>query len=579
MGQNIDDKDLIKETYAVGLQLDRLTAFEDFWEAYIDQRLEGEQPQFIEDQFLQSHFSMALGIVERIRHEKEEENYFHRLIMSHPGLAFIMDHEGHIIAANPDASDVLDGQSVLNALPIDQKSYSDIMSWINNLSSRNLSPTNQSGKKSYAFKDVIWGNDERASFMLAEIDPPKYEIDIQNKSSRYVLISRIDLQVTEAVLPTIQDRYNLTPAEASVAMHLANGHSVKNISKLRSTSEQTVRTQIKQVLSKTQSRDIAQLVVLMLSLGGKFQSVTSQTTRFQHAETEQGLMRIYNVILPDGRYLEYIEQGHPNGRPVLVVHGIVKGIKLTTRASRKAVLNNWRFIIPIRAGFGNSDPNIKDAPEKTVAAAIEDLKFLLDYLKLDKVCLMNDWAGAYANRLARKYPERVKGILQMTAVPMWAKGYQNYFNTRHRVIVKTSLYAPMAAPYMLRLAKALIDSGRGHVFVQDVDKDLDTKYSIENNDKDILSVMVHGFENLFRQGVQPFLQDLKVLHKDWADDYTRLNVPVSVLYGDGNSLPQSVFDAYVSKVPNAKLRIIPNAGLYLRFNYFDCVLEELEHLL
>ena len=38
MGQNIDDKDLIKETYAASLQPERLAAFEDFWEAYLDLR-------------------------------------------------------------------------------------------------------------------------------------------------------------------------------------------------------------------------------------------------------------------------------------------------------------------------------------------------------------------------------------------------------------------------------------------------------------------------------------------------------------------------------------------------------------
>ena len=89
MGQNIDDKDLIKETYAASLQPERLAAFEDFWEAYLDLRLNKKDLQKIDEGFLQSHFSMALSIVERIRHEREEEDYFHRLVMSHPGMASI----------------------------------------------------------------------------------------------------------------------------------------------------------------------------------------------------------------------------------------------------------------------------------------------------------------------------------------------------------------------------------------------------------------------------------------------------------------------------------------------------------
>ena len=63
---NLTEKQLIKETYAATLQPERLAIFEDFWEAYIDERFENKSQKSIEDQFLRSHFSMALGIVERI---------------------------------------------------------------------------------------------------------------------------------------------------------------------------------------------------------------------------------------------------------------------------------------------------------------------------------------------------------------------------------------------------------------------------------------------------------------------------------------------------------------------------------
>ena len=37
----------------------------------------GELDRPIEDSFIKSHFSMALGIVERIRHDQDEEDYYH----------------------------------------------------------------------------------------------------------------------------------------------------------------------------------------------------------------------------------------------------------------------------------------------------------------------------------------------------------------------------------------------------------------------------------------------------------------------------------------------------------------------
>jgi len=333
MGQNINDKDLIKETYAASLQPERLAAFEDFWEAYLDSRLNNEDLQKIDERFLQSHFSMALNIVERIRHEKDEEDYFHRLVMSHPGMALIIDKAGRLVASNPDADQYLDNKITLHHFPMEKHNCEDILLWI-----QNQGDVQAKNNHRYAFKDVSWGNGTQTTLLLALINPSGPNSNSTKNDERYCLISRIDLEVSDSVLPIIQERYGLTSAEAKIGMYLANGKSVKEISSFRARSEQTVRTQIKNILFKTQSRDIAQLVNLFLSLGGKFQSATSQSARFEKIHSDQNLTRIYNVILPDGRYMEYVEQGHPKGKPVLQMHSVTSGVRLTDGAAKKPVM-------------------------------------------------------------------------------------------------------------------------------------------------------------------------------------------------------------------------------------------------
>jgi DNA-binding CsgD family transcriptional regulator len=74
------------------------------------------------------------------------------------------------------------------------------------------------------------------------------------------------LKIEPATLGTL---YGLTPAEARVAALLARGRTVSEICALLGVSPNTVRTHLKRVLQKTQTRTQAQLVhVLLAGLAG-----------------------------------------------------------------------------------------------------------------------------------------------------------------------------------------------------------------------------------------------------------------------------------------------------------------------
>ncbi|MEP3890094.1 MAG: alpha/beta fold hydrolase [Hellea sp.] len=571
MGRKTDDKSLIKETYAASLQPERLEDFEKFWETYIDSRHSGTADHSIEDDFLKSHFSMALGIAERIRHEKEDEDYFQRLVMNHPGFALIIDKDGKIIFGNPDANQFTDNASSIHGMPLANADVKTIIKWCAGRSERTLS-----GNSEYLFKDVDWGNNNVATLMVAPIALPKTTPQLSKKSDQYYLLSRIDLEVTEAVLPPIREKFSLTQSEAVIAMHVANGMSVKEICKLRETSEQTVRSQVKQVLAKTNARDLADLVRLMLSLSAKFNSVTSQNRRFETARINNELTRIYNLILPDGRYFEYAEQGHPNGKPVLHFHCITKGITFTDKCAKMAAVKGWRIISPYRAGICNSDANLKKTPSETLTSAANDYKFLMQSLGIEKALLLSSWGGHFAQRFANLFPELVQGLLLVSTVPVWHRNYMNYLKSRPRVIVKTAYYAPTAAPYMLRVAKALVDSGRSRYFVAKVDEEREDDLASLHSDKDVLDTMGRGFEEIFKQGTSAFLAELKAIITNWEDDSRKITVPVTVLRGGKvANKPDSAYEEYQQLVPHAKSRIIKDAGVYMQYTFFEQLLEEL----
>lgn len=487
MGRNIDEQSLIKETYAASLQPERLGVFEEFWEAYIDTNLLDDTDGGIDNEFLQSHFGMALGIVDRIRHDNEDEDYFQRLVISHPGQAFIINQDGKIICANPDAANFIESAASLNELPLETEDVELLLHW-----SKSFQYREQMGKTPYLFKKVNWGNKTHTTLMLAPISPPQSGTQNTHRELRYYLVAQIDLEVKNIALPAIQEHLGLTQAESKIAMHLANGMSVKEIAKMRGTSDQTVRTQVKRILAKTKTRDIADVVRLMLSLSGKFNSVTGQSQRHTIAHLKNNIIRRYNLILPDGRFMEYVEQGHPNGTPVLQMHSVTNGVILTDEAAQKAVLRKWRFITPSRPGYGNSDPNPTRTPDENIDAAVADFIYLLDHLEISTCHILSGWAGCFSQRFALNFPHRVKGIVQTGSVPIWHISHLSAMKSRHRVILKTSIFAPAAAPYMVRVAKALIDNGKSHLFVEGVEQESQFDLSVLQKDKELLKVIADG---------------------------------------------------------------------------------------
>jgi DNA-binding CsgD family transcriptional regulator len=58
--------------------------------------------------------------------------------------------------------------------------------------------------------------------------------------------------------------FQLTPAEARIALGIARGKTLANIAQLHGISVQTAKTQLKSVFSKTHTHRQAELAVLMI---------------------------------------------------------------------------------------------------------------------------------------------------------------------------------------------------------------------------------------------------------------------------------------------------------------------------
>jgi len=556
---------LIERTYAATLNPEQLDAFEDCWEAYVDSQV-GATDKNLNPFEIERHIKLALDIIERVDHSRTSDFDARKIVNQDSGLRLVIDDLGAIVAANQDAHDVTQGSRNISNLDMDFEGKSRIQAWI--------SDTERNDRNSHLFVHAYLAKPERkVCLFLTQVDFESQE----DPARRFFLVTKVDLKVGPEVLPSIRSTYGLSAAEADITMRLANGETPKEISTARQSSIHTVRTQIKQVLQKTDSRNISDMVRIFTGISARFESVrpNEQQAMVQKRRSD-GLLRKGGFTLSDGRFMEYLEQGHPNGRPVLLIHSLITDVGLSQDCAKQAALNGLRFITLIRAGYGDSDPNPASNLDQMLDQAVDDMRAFCRHLGIDRATLVSGWGGCFAQRFAIRYPDMVEGILQLRIVPVWYDSYVLSSRPRYRNIVKTSIHMPQVVPYLAGLGKVLIDTGREQVFASGVNRGrpVDLKAL---KDEDIFQTVARGYRVIVKQGVATFAEDLKTVHTDWESDAKQLIVPVTILvepeYLDA---PKAMFDRYMQIVPQARLKHIEGAGEYLYMTHFGDVLSEIE---
>jgi len=84
---------------------------------------------------------------------------------------------------------------------------------------------------------------------------------------------------------------------------------------------------------------------------------------------------------------------------------------------------------------------------------------------------------------------------------------------------------------------------------------------------------------LLKQVIRPYVNELEMLHTDWTEDASRLNVPVRVLIGKQNTYqPSGAIRKYVEATKDAKVKYITAAGGHQNLTHFSRILEVIRDL-
>jgi len=563
----LSENQVIEEAYAATLDPERLEEFEILLESYLDaghqNGKEYSPPASLSS--ISNHISRALEILERMRHAHVAESNAQNIVDSNYGIGFMVNNRGKIIASNSDAIEFIKKATSISALGLDPESLSEIESWIG----RNHPP----GENPVLFINVYLAENETPTCLF--LTPVDLKIPHSTDTNAFFLITSVELGAQTDAADAIRDIYSLSAAEVQIAFQLANGKSPKEISDIRNSSLGTVRTQIKYIREKMDCNNVPDLVRKICNMSTRYSSVTSQVSRAVKSFAADDLSRVGNLTLRDGRFMEYTEQGHPHGRPVLHIHSLMNGPKQSGLAAQLAVLRKWRFISPSRAGYGNSDRHNHMSVSSSLDSTADDMAELIDHLGLKDVIVIG---SIYAQKFAFNYPHLVSHYVCVNKVPIWHVDELKQLQRRQRNMIKTSMYAPRLSRFPARLAKILMDTGRERVFIGGLSSGHKVDMDVLE-DPDHFRIIADGFRHSFRQGIDAFVIDVQGYHTDWIRDAKLLQVPVTIVLGSENKMQTEIgLNRYLTTVPNAKVNMIEGAGIYMPITHFESILDTLDGL-
>ncbi|MEZ5913861.1 MAG: helix-turn-helix transcriptional regulator [Paracoccaceae bacterium] len=177
---------------------------------------------------------------------------------------------------------------------------------------------------------------------------------------------------------TVMEAFGLTAAEAAIVQGITLGQPVRDIAQARGRSPETVRTQLRSILAKTETHSQPELVRVVLGLLDVATIPAGRSGAVGGASALQSL-GIRHLDMAGGRTIDWLEFGDPGGSACLYMHLDYGLVRWPASAEAEARRRGIRVIVPVRPGYGHTSP----LPARTehVLGCARDCAAVLDHLQ------------------------------------------------------------------------------------------------------------------------------------------------------------------------------------------------------
>lgn len=566
---------MIDQIYGVAMDPTRYEDLLDHWESMIEPFRSDANGTLVNidlDAEYAIHFNRADEFLDRLEDNPKQPDH-----LSHVGkaAAFLIGRDMRIADRNQPAGQVfmINKGDKLSELPIDSD---DLLA----LEKQTAAMLMSNGNKSAVFR-TQFANGERLVILhlqtLHQDDAPPLVVAI---SSEISWPSGFD--------SLLASTFNLTQTEIKIAKALSECQSLHEIANIRGRAVDTIRSQLKSILAKTDTNsqtELVRLILSMMDIASYTVDIAAQVSS-ESTGTKDLKPRPFHVLnLRDGRKMDYLILGDPNGKPCLYFPQDYGLVRWPAPAEAEATRRGIKIIVQLRPGYGNSSHYPKNSDIGPLVA--DDTAELLDHLGVASCPIVSLGADIfYAAWLHKIYPGRVRAVIACaSSFPMKAAAQYERMHKWHRFIMASARYTPRLLPFMVKagfsLARRLGKRGFLNAIFGDSDADVAT-FEIPEN----FEAIVCGSEVCLSEthsAHRSFSTEVIALETvDWTPvlENLRGDVPVYSINGlQDPQVPAETLREFQQKHPWIDFREYEDAGQLVFFKKWHDVIPLIEKYL
>ncbi|MDP1736215.1 MAG: alpha/beta fold hydrolase [Caulobacter sp.] len=362
-----------------------------------------------------------------------------------------------------------------------------------------------------------------------------------------------------AIEAVLASNFGATAAEARAAARFAQGMTAREVAEALGVKDATVRGQLKAVFAKTgvnKAKDLVRLAAETSTLA----ALTGTAETVLEPPDPNGRLR---VIASGERRIALTDYGPRSGKPVLVMHGAATGRRLPPAFVVALHARGYRPIVPQRPGFGLTDV----ATEPYLEQGADDMARIMDALRIDRgKLLVRDSSTPTGLYFASHHPDRV--LAGVAVNPRWPA--PGRFGA---VRMPASLMGAVARafvdnPHLIGLVAELL---RRQTRTDLLEATMRQSLAHVAGDRvalqtpGVLDFLVRDAQGMFARSSTGFASENQAYAAGWTIPPDVGGASWTVAEGEQMALPQ--IEEVWSVLPNARFRIIPEAGLLVYFTH------------
>jgi pimeloyl-ACP methyl ester carboxylesterase/DNA-binding CsgD family transcriptional regulator len=394
------------------------------------------------------------------------------------------------------------------------------------------------------------------------------------------LVVSTELVWPEGFQATVQEAFGLTLAEVEVVRGVTLGLPLRDIAEARGRSVETVRTQVRSILAKTETHSQSELVRVVLGLMEVARiPIAGEASLPIHSALDPRPMR--EMTGPHKRRLTWIEFGDPAGVPVLYMHLDFGLIRWTASAERAAAAQGLRVVVPVRAGYGRTEalPRAVDH----LAGVTQDYAAVMDHLGLAGAVVVPMGADLrFAMNLSLMRPDLVRGIVGAACqLPIRTPCQYDRMDKWQRFILANARHAPKVLPFLVQAGFSLARRLGKEAFFRQVNGGSPADMEVFSR-PDVRAAVLEGSDVCLARkwsAHAAFSAECIGSEKDWSAVVRAVTVPVVLFQGDQDpQSPVQTIRELAEEYPHLEVRFLPGNGQLLLFNAWPEVLDTVQSM-